>query len=502
MSLLSEVVSTTVSCNYLTAEQATVSNITASTATLNNLDISTVSCDNVVATDATFNDCAAMSVTTSLIKLQNTGVSTFSTIEANGNQCKITATKVEMRGLNATIGITVNNPNIQLLGANNNYLQLTFNATTNSADFNAVPITFNASPLCSITPTNTFQLCNKAYVDTEISNLLFTLNTRALQNWSSTSKFNGNFKSIVYGNGRFVMIGATGSPVWKVQYSNPPFTLWGLAVGTSPLVDLNWQDICFADFLNFFVVVCYARNLPTVDTELVLTSTDGVSWIQRNNNKQARFTSICWSKEQVLLVIVGKDESGNGVIQTSSSAIFWTAPIQFNVGTPGADACYKVKWIKNLGIFLSMGGTQSLVSTDGVTWTYYPLPSAVENFAYSPQLGKIIGVRSSTIITSTNGTTWTTSSCPTYSGGIWTSIAWAPEIGLFVVLPESPVFSQSVYTNIEVMTSKDGVNWKKYIIKNYGGSIQNVVWSSEYQCFIAVAQTPYDSPAIISQFFN
>lgn len=137
--------------------------------------------------------------------------------------------------------------------------------------------------------------------------------------------------------------------------------------------------------------------------------------------------------------------------------------------------------------------TQTIMHTvDGVTWTPAE-PDALSvsghgisfsALAHSTELNLFVGIAPSApnvnnqIATSPDGATWTLRTSPQLNS--WNSVAWSPELGLFVAVA-------STGTN-RVMTSPDGINWILRTAANNTNWVK-VLWSNYHQKFLAAAQT-------------
>jgi hypothetical protein len=125
-----------------------------------------------------------------------------------------------------------------------------------------------------------------------------------------------------------------------------------------------------------------------------------------------------------------------------------------------------------------------MTSPDGITWT--SRVSSEDNYwtsiTWAPSLGLFCAVAASgthRVMTSPNGITWTNrNASDNYD---WRSITWAPSLGLFCAVSSSGVTHR-------VMTSVNGINWNRHnaVADNYWTSIS---WSPSLGLFYAVASS-------------
>jgi len=140
-------------------------------------------------------------------------------------------------------------------------------------------------------------------------------------------------------------------------------------------------------------------------------------------------------------------------------------------------------WAEELKKFIILCPDQSLVSPDGVNWTYHPITGGQSwnSITWSPELGLLVAVSStgtgSRVITSPDGENWTFRSTPADNG--WTSIVWSSQVRLLVAVAGSGTD--------RVMTSPDGINWTGITSADETSTWTDITWSPELNLFVAVA---------------
>ena len=260
-------------------------------------------------------------------------------------------------------------------------------------------------------------------------------------------------------------------------------------VGTQP-ADLTCREVCWADTLGLFVGVSDTlgkamtsadglnytiRTCGTNEWEAlawshelgllvslaidgtgnrVMTSTNGVNWVNRTSAGDSTWLGLAWSPQKNLFVGVGY--GAGGAIMTSPNGINWAA--QSGGGTGHwTDVC----WSPSLGLFVatseSANGSDIMTSPNGTNWVTQttPAPNRVwQAITWSPQLGLFVAVAGTgtgnRVMTSYNGTNWVNQTSA--SDNVWTDVAWGAELGAFAAVADTG-------TGNRIMTSINGTNW-------------------------------------------
>jgi hypothetical protein len=124
----------------------------------------------------------------------------------------------------------------------------------------------------------------------------------------------------------------------------------------------------------------------------------------------------------------------------------------------------------------------SKTATIDSSWVTSSLTVATQwtSIAWSPQLNLFVAVGqfpSTTgqyVATSPDGITWTSRTTP---ASTWNSVTWSPELNLFVAVGASGLN--------RVMRSSDGINWTSGSAASFN-SWESVIWVSELNLFVAV----------------
>jgi hypothetical protein len=246
----------------------------------------------------------------------------------------------------------------------------------------------------------------------------------------------------------------------------------------------DWSSICWSPELMLFVVV-------SIDTtgNIIMTSPDGITWTSRTSPANNQWKSVCWSPELMLFVAVSLSGSSNKVM-TSSNGINWT------LRTTNNNTWSSVCWSSELGLFVAVAsqsgtgiGTRAMYSSNGINWVVsFTKNNNWESVCWSSHLGIFCAVASSglnRVMTSLNGIDWIAYIIVENS---WVSICWSPELRMFCAV-------SSTGTN-RVMTSHDGITWTTYAVKTYSWS--SVCWSSQLRLFVATANSGGTTDKIMS----
>jgi hypothetical protein len=173
----------------------------------------------------------------------------------------------------------------------------------------------------------------------------------------------------------------------------------------------SWSSITYSEDLSLFVVVA-TTGLPG---QRIATSSNGITWTTRVT-PDITLNSITWSPQLAQFVAVGSPINTNTYnILTSPNGITWT---NRTTGTSDWKSVYY-----NNSIFVAVGYNIVMTSTNGITWT---VGTAVTGNweGISSNGGLLIAVGSNNrIMTSIDGITWTNRTSPVSSA--WKTIIYS-----------------------------------------------------------------------------
>lgn len=290
------------------------------------------------------------------------------------------------------------------------------NTATPSATPSSSP-TPTISPTPSVTPTN--------------------LNCVAGSSWSAISLEDRAYRSIAYGNGRFVaVIGGYNQLVTSTDGIN-----WSSVNIPSAQV---WADIAYGN--GRFIAISTTNNIG-------ITSTDGLNWNTINlptivySYNVREYTSITFGNGLFVIAGISIFNSPFGAYSTDGAS--WTITNLSVWGTPGTNL---IRYINGIFINVQYNTNNNFnyynLSDNGITWTVGSnLGNAsgvsVRDVAFGNSA--IVAVGYNRIFRSVDATNWTLIN--TISAN-WNSISYGN--GKFVVIGDG--------TN-QALTSSDGITW-------------------------------------------
>lgn len=251
-----------------------------------------------------------------------------------------------------------------------------------------------------------------------------------------------------YGNGIWVVLPDPGSASTVTTVSTDGKN-W--SAGTGRLPNTIWSDIAYGNGL--FVAIAgwsFAGGSSSAgNTNIVATSTDGVTWTQRTMPVGAYWSRIIYANNQFLAI----SRNSSTAAATSPNGITWTQRT-----LPSASDWVDVTYGGDKYVALS-ASTVTATSTDGITWTAGSISTSGSwaRIAWDGTNFVAIASYSTNTVKSTNGTTWTATGVGPNNGG---SYQW---YGLYAfngkVYALSAPGSQSNYS----VTSNSGTSWTAYI---------------------------------------
>lgn len=237
--------------------------------------------------------------------------------------------------------------------------------------------------------------------------------------------YESQWRSITYGNGKFVV---TGTFTSNAPYSTNGID-WYTSTIPSPSSSPSWTSITYGD--GKFVAV------NSTFTTGAAYSTDGVTWSQSSLPSSIGLNSVTYGKQMFVAVPRSSDKfvySYNGVTWSQSPS-------------PPSTAVWKsVAYGNGRFVAISQSSNKAAYSLDGVSWTETTLPisGSWSSVAYGD--GKFVAVMfNGTEAYSTDGVTWTQTTLSSTSG--WTYVTYIN--GKFIAVGNN---SKGAY-------STDGVSW-------------------------------------------
>ena len=320
-------------------------------------------------------------------------------------------------------------------------------ATLTQAEYNALP-TKNSNTLYAITDAG------------EDNTVRLVENTSAI-----TLPKKSDWRSICYGNGKFVAVSGNGA-----AYTTDGIT-W---VQVTQLADENWKSVCYGN--EKFVTVAYGSSIAAYSTDGITWtqttlpgstswysvcygngkfvavnnnsttaaySTDGITWTQATLPASAEWKSVCYGNGKFVVVSGDSSNQNSNIAAYSADGTSWTQTT-LSSRHDWCSVCY------GDGKFVAVANNTNSISysTDGITWTQATLPASAEWKSVCYGGDKFVAITANgSIAYSVNGTRWAYSTLAS-STSSWYSVCYGN--GKFIAVS---------YYNTAAAYSTDGINW-------------------------------------------
>lgn len=288
----------------------------------------------------------------------------------------------------------------------------------------------------------------------------------------------GSWKSVAYGDGKFVALYNWDDSSSIGAYSTDGITWAAMTIGRE-----LWQSVAYGD--GKFVAVAQA-------TKRGAYSTNGITWTDMNMPASRGWKSVTYGNGKFVAIAMFSDKGAY-----STDGINWTemsvpqsnqvADVTYGNGkfvavVGGRDGAYSTDGIDWSFMTLSHGGqwitygddkfvTDGAYSTDGINWTDMNMPAGWDGCSATYGNGKFVVVGNSAAVAhSTDGINWTTMSLPTkqdwcsvtYGNGKFVAVAADTQYGAYwTFTPATYTLTDTdITTNTSVkmyLTDKGGV---------------------------------------------
>ena len=258
----------------------------------------------------------------------------------------------------------------------------------------------------------------------------------------------GYWTSVTYGNGLFVAVAQYSNPI--VMTSPDGITWTGQ---TAPFA--YWTSVTYGNGL-FVAVALYSGPY-------VMTSPDGINWTAQTAPGSG-WTSVTYGNG--LFVVV----SAFGGVMTSPDGINWTGQ------TAPVSDWISVTYGNGLFVAVSYAGyPYVMTSPDGINWTTQTAPDGYRySITYGNGLFVAVGASSPTVMASPDGINWTAQTVP----GTWVSVTYGN--GLFVAVGGAQP---------TLMVSTDGIIWNYFI----GATLTSITYGNGVYVAVASGDREYYS---------
>ena len=274
-----------------------------------------------------------------------------------------------------------------------------------------------------------------------------------------------NWRSVCYGNDKFVAIGGDSTTIMAYSTDGISWT-----EGNMPSYQ-DWRSVCYGN--GKYVAV--ANNSNTM-----AYSTDGISWTEGNMPSREYWGSVCYGNGKFVAIA-----SSTTNMAYSTDGINWTQG-NMPISTYWESVCY------GNGKYVAVANSTSNMaySTDGISWTEGNMPSSHQWVDVRYGNDKYVAISTGNTITmaySTDGISWTEGTMPNlnnlsglcYGNGKFVAIRNTNTIILYI-----PAQIGDTYLNTEdefVPFSKfPSFNaTSKYFTTEYSTDSANPNWSSQ-----------------------
>jgi hypothetical protein len=240
------------------------------------------------------------------------------------------------------------------------------------------------------------------------------------------------YRSVVYGNGKFVAVGSTNTTAYSEDGIN-----WTASALPS---NGNWTSVVYGN--NKFVTMGNNSNNTGA------SSTDGITWTSFDC-PQPGPASLAYGGGKFVAVFFSISTG-----QYSEDGINWT---QFNM--PSGALWDTVVYGNDRFVAISRGAPAAY-SLDGITWTASNMPSSGTWNSLTFGNGKFVAVKQNSrdAAYSTDGITWTASSLPVgLFNPSWTTVTYGD--GKFVAMSTTSYSADNINVNKIAAYSTNGIDW-------------------------------------------
>ncbi len=234
----------------------------------------------------------------------------------------------------------------------------------------------------------------------------------------------GNWRSVTYGNGRFVAVADYNSKT--AAYSTDGVTWAAVTLPSS----VSWQSVTYGN--GRFVAV--ENNKKTA-----AYSIDGITWTTTTLPSSAGWRSVTYGDGKFVAV------AKNSIIAAySADGITWET-----ARMPSSANWYGVTYGNGRFVAVANNNDIAAYSVDGITWEKAKMPSSANWYSVAYGNGQFVAVTESSDVSaySTDGVTWTATTLP--SSAKWHSVTYGND--RFIAVAQS--CDISAY-------SLDGITWE------------------------------------------
>jgi hypothetical protein len=263
--------------------------------------------------------------------------------------------------------------------------------------------------------------------------------------WQMRDVTVGAWTSVTFGNGLFVAVGAE---VEAHVMTSPDGITWTLR----PAPRGGWSAVTYGG--GVFVAVSANNEVSGIAgaTPWAMTSPNGIDWTARAVTDDQRWSAITYGNGR--FVAVGDAGPSTTVststhrVMTSTDGVAW-ASVSASSGAPADGTWTSVTYgvgSDNVGRFVAVaysGTNRVMTSTDGLTWTVLQDTASKTvadgilwySVTYGSGIFMAVAFNSTKVMTSTDGLIWTASESTPSQANVWTGVVNVGDV--FVAVAET-----------------------------------------------------------------
>ena len=260
--------------------------------------------------------------------------------------------------------------------------------------------------------------------------------------WTQTTMpADADWRSVTYGEDKFLAVGASYSSSVPASYSTDGISWTQSSIPNFSESRYGLYSVSYGG--GAFSAVGY--NIANFQGSEGAYSTDGITWSLTTMFANSSWRSVTYGEDKFFAV--GYYSGSTTTAAYSTNGITWTQTTM-----PASVGWQSVTYGDGIFLAVAYGTTTAAYSTDAITWTQTTMPASVQWRSVTYGDGTFAAIASSTTTAaySTDGITWTQTTMPASVG--WRSVTYGD--GTFAAVAGS-YFGD----NTTAAYSTDGITW-------------------------------------------
>ncbi len=240
----------------------------------------------------------------------------------------------------------------------------------------------------------------------------------------------------------------------------------------------TWCDIVWAN--SKFTAIGMDLSTPGEEQLVVMSSTDGITWtsVSTPTTVDGSTSTVYGNVDELSMVYVSSLSRyvavGVNLVLTSTDGSTWVEQ------RLSSKPLFRIAWSESLTKFVAVGQSGLIAtSSTGLTWSYstHADENQHQGVAWSPSVGRfVITTFTTKVYYSSDGNSWSTQNLA--FGEDFRSVQWVVEASIFVAV------AKNGSTN-SVMTSTDGLTWTP-VVAFLASDFEALAWSPSLNRIVAV----------------